>query len=571
MLKKIKKKKRVNLIELFVKYVGAALVISLLFGIGYNKYIQREIAEQMKISVMDNSLNLLNIIKKVNDNNDGENIIRDIDSYISANDRNYIELKDPFGGALIYSFSDGCGSALVLIDENNNISASNKMKLCAILSFGDNDGMWYQCPCTEESIPEIKQLYENYMEFCNSSEFSDNIQIDIESMYVNKKDHTFIPCKGSVKLFNAVDPKFGDVLYQYNDVPDKEFEINIQINDENYGFYEFDDNYDLEANYDAKMFLCRFCGTPENIFDEMSSDMFYQDKFNYDSLGIRYGDIITAEQNKPVTINEKEYFLCTKFAVNTKCSEIRTFYWLRVIIFSAVLVIIAIIFCIVKNTKNKAAYAFEDQRRSLTNNLAHDIKTPLTAISGYAENLQKAIENNDKEKAAGYISSIIENVEYTDLIVNRTLEFNQIDDIRQIDKTEINMREITENILEKYKLMLEEKNISAEILGEMSLNADRSTICSAIENLITNAVKYTIPTGKIEIILDKRSFKITNDILEKINTKDLTMPFVMGDQARSKKLGSGLGLSIVKSAAELNGLKFEIFSSEDKFTAIISK
>ena len=187
------------------------------------------------------------------------------------------------------------------------------------------------------------------------------------------------------------------------------------------------------------------------------------------------------------------------------------------------------------------------------------------------ENLQKAIENNDKEKAAGYISSIIENVEYTDLIVNRTLEFNQIDDIRQIDKTEINMREITENILEKYKLMLEEKNISAEILGEMSLNADRSTICSAIENLITNAVKYTIPTGKIEIILDKRSFKITNDILEKINTKDLTMPFVMGDQARSKKLGSGLGLSIVKSAAELNGLKLEISSSEDKFTAIISK
>ena len=43
----IKKKKRVNLIELLIKYVGAALIISLLFGIGYKKYIHREIAEQM--------------------------------------------------------------------------------------------------------------------------------------------------------------------------------------------------------------------------------------------------------------------------------------------------------------------------------------------------------------------------------------------------------------------------------------------------------------------------------------------------------------------------------------------
>ena len=62
MLKKIKKKKRINLIELLIKYVGAALIISVIFGAGYNKYICNEIAEQMKISVMDNSL----ICRKIN-------------------------------------------------------------------------------------------------------------------------------------------------------------------------------------------------------------------------------------------------------------------------------------------------------------------------------------------------------------------------------------------------------------------------------------------------------------------------------------------------------------------------
>ncbi len=569
MLKKIKKKKRVNLTELLIKYVGAALIISLLFGIGYNKYIRREIAKQIEI---DNSQNLLNIIKNVNDQNDNENIIRDIDSYMSANDHNYIELNDPFGRTFVYNLSGGCASVAALIDENNNIVASNEMELCAIFSFSGNDGKWFQCPCTEESIPEIKQLYENYMELYNLSEISDNIQINIESIYINKKDHTFIPCKGSVKLFKAVDPRSGAVLYQYNDVSDKEFKIDIRINDENYEFYEFDNNYDPGTNHDIKMFLCGFHGTPKNVFDEMSADMSFHDQYHYSGSGIQYDDdIITVYSNTPITIGGKDHFLCTKFAVNTECPELRTFYWRRVIIFSAILVAAAIIFCIIKNTKNKAAYAFEDHRKALTNDLAHDIKTPLTAISGYAENLQKAIENNDTEKAAGYISSILENVEYTDSIVNRTLELNKIEAVREINKTEINMREIAENVLEKYKLMLGEKNISSEISGEMSLNADAATIYSAVENLITNAVKYTVPTGKIEIVMDKTSFKIINDVFEDIDTKDLTEPFVTGDNARSKKAGSGLGLSIVKNAAELNGLKLSLSSAENKFTAALLK
>ncbi|MCH5193147.1 MAG: hypothetical protein J1F11_04230, partial [Oscillospiraceae bacterium] len=210
-------------------------------------------------------------------------------------------------------------------------------------------------------------------------------------------------------------------------------------------------------------------------------------------------------------------------------------------------------------------------QKALTNNLAHDIKTPLTAISGYAENLQKALDSQDTEKASGYISAILENVDYTDSIVNRTLELNQISDIKKINRTDINMRRLAENLINKYKLMAEEKNITVNISGEMSLQADETSISSAVENLLTNALKYTIPSGGIDIILDKRSFTIVNDIFQSVDTKDLTMPFVKGDAARSKKPGSGLGLSIVKSAAELNGLRLSISSTENKFTAVLSK
>lgn len=566
MFKKIKsrKQKRVTLIHLLIKYISIALIASLLFAAGYKRYIEDVVAEQAKEAVANNSADM---IREINNLQDSSNIINDIDSYLSMRNFFSVELEDIFGGEYIYDRSQGCGAISVLIDENNNFVASNKLTLCMYLKFNDEEkSQRYQCRNTPDSIPEIKQLYKDYIEIYNAADKNTEVAvIDLDSIYVHRNDHTFIPSKGSLKLYKVHYSESGDTTYEYYDPePIKELNINIQLNDDNYELMDLSDDM-------INRFLTMFYGTPDEIFEEMTSDRFFVDKNNYSSRGVYYGSKPTAHMNTPLYIDGAEYTLAVKFTANTETPEALAFYLKRVLGFTAIMLTAAVLICIVKNFRNKVQYEFEDHQKALTNNLAHDIKTPLTAISGYAENLQKAIEAQDTAKASGFISAILENVDYTDAIVCRTLELNKLSEIRKINKADINMRQLAEKIINKYKLMAEEKSITVNISGEMSLLADEASIGSAVENLLTNALKYTIPSGSIDILLEKRSFTVINDIFQKINTKDLTMPFVKGDSARSLKLGSGLGLSIVKSAAELNDLRLSISSTENKFTAVLSK
>lgn len=568
MFKKIRsgKQKRVTLVRLLIKYIGIALIASLLFAAGYKRYIERNVAEQAIASVAQESVNA---IREINDLQDSSNIINDIDSYLSMRSFFSVELEDIFGYEYIYDRSQGCGGIAVLIDEKGNFAASNKLTLCTFLKFGDEkSSQRYQCRNTSDSIPEVKQLYKDYLEIYNAADKNTEVAvINLDSIYVNRNNHTFIPGKGSLKLHKYHYSENENTTYEYYDPePIKELDINIQVNDDNYELIDLSD--DMIDNI-----LTMFYGTPDERFKEMLSHPFVVDKssLSQSAGGIFYGSKPTAYRATPLYIDGKKYTLAVKFTVDTETPVALAFYLKRVFGFTVVMLTAAVLFCIVKNFRNKVQYEFEDHQKALTNNLAHDIKTPLTAISGYAENLQKAIEAQDTEKASGYISSILENVDYTDSIVCRTLELNLLSDMKKINKTDIDMRQLSEKLVNKYKLMADEKNITVNISGEMSLPADEASICSAVENLLTNALKYTIPSGGIDILLDKRSFTVTNDIFQKIDTKNLTMPFVKGDTARSKKLGSGLGLSIVKNAAELNGLRLSISSTENKFTAVLSK
>ena len=147
---------------------------------------------------------------------------------------------------------------------------------------------------------------------------------------------------------------------------------------------------------------------------------------------------------------------------------------------------------------------------------------------------------------------------------------NHLNKIQEVKKELVKIYEIAETSVEKYNLILDEKNITVELNGKCELMADRTTIESAIENLISNAVKYTAKNGRILITAEKNSLTITNTTAEQVDTTDLIMPFVKGDKARNEN-SSGIGLAIVQSVADLNKLKFTISSSENQFKAVLSK
>ncbi len=227
-------------------------------------------------------------------------------------------------------------------------------------------------------------------------------------------------------------------------------------------------------------------------------------------------------------------------------------------------VLLALLWAWQKNVRNKARYAFEDYQRDLTDNLAHDMKTPLMAISGYAENVLngKLTEAEQTE----YLNFILDNVSFTDSLISRTLYLNHMDGHNMSPET-IQLMDLAEEILGKYALLLQDKKIVYSVSGNADVHADRNAMETVIENLISNAVKYTPNGGTLSIAIDKKRMAIINSVSERIDTKELKRPFVRGDAARSNADGNGLGLSIAERAALANGFRLTISCSDTEFRA----
>ena len=105
----------------------------------------------------------------------------------------------------------------------------------------------------------------------------------------------------------------------------------------------------------------------------------------------------------------------------------------------------------------------EDFQRDLTNDLAHDIKTPLTAIGGYAENiLEGNLTDAEKER---YLRSILDNVAFTDSMISRTLQLNKMDGSEKLRCESVNVSDLLEASMKKYEILLDEKNITFSSSG----------------------------------------------------------------------------------------------------------
>ena len=153
-------------------------------------------------------------------------------------------------------------------------------------------------------------------------------------------------------------------------------------------------------------------------------------------------------------------------------------------------------------------------------------------------------------------------------MISKTLELNS-GNVKKPEKTKFNMRQLAESALEKYRVQLDERGIETSVDGDMDVDTDKDLMTSAVENLVSNAVKYTRNDGEIKIKMNKGEFKITNDVSEKIATHDLTKPFVRGDTNRSGRSGSGLGLSIADRSLTACGYILELDCTDTVFTAII--
>lgn len=567
---KIRRKKRITFLRLFVSSLLLAFMASFAFAFGLREYMRIYIRNEAQAEAQRIVSDTMSKINKLNA--ECEDPLAQINAYLSPYTYyciDFTNFSSDYFSQLAGNITENCYAVSAIIDSDNNIVASNKEKLEAVMKFDDyTQNGWYVCDREHFNLPQLDELFEYRSEI--KSDYLDthwNYNIVLDSVYVNKSDYSFIPHTGSIEISKEIDNDNG-YLSEFETVETKE--INIEFDDKNYKLITLNHPPSEEA---PRSYLYGFYGVEKNILDDVMANVNIDNEswsFSTCVKNFNGKDLLFLESLNSVYIDGKSYKLYTSLIVDDNSDIVMKLYWKYVIVVSAVLFIAAFLLSWSKNVINKSRYAFEDYQKALINNLAHDLKTPMTAIGGYAENAKKHLEKGTSEQVESFLDAITENVFYIDTIVNRTLELNHLNKIQKAKKESVQMHKIAETSIEKYNLILSEKNITVELNGECELMADRATIESAIENLISNAIKYTVENGRIMIKADKNSLTITNDTADNVNTENLIMPFVKSDKSRNEK-SSGIGLAIVKSAADLNNLKFTISSSENQFKAVLSK
>ncbi len=208
----------------------------------------------------------------------------------------------------------------------------------------------------------------------------------------------------------------------------------------------------------------------------------------------------------------------------------------------------------------------ERQRKEMTDALAHDLKTPLSIISGYAQNLQEDIHT---EKREHYASNINSNVARMDEVIGQMLEMSRLEsDSFDLRLEEISLGDLSNKIINRYKQICNDNHISLSLEGDALIKADSSLIDRLIDNFIINAIDHTPENGRISIKISNDKFEIYNSgshIAEEI-IKEIWLPYKKANQERSNTKGTGLGLSISRTILDLHKFSYGAENTEDGVT-----
>lgn len=201
-------------------------------------------------------------------------------------------------------------------------------------------------------------------------------------------------------------------------------------------------------------------------------------------------------------------------------------------------------------------------KRDLTQNVAHELKTPISSISGYLETI---IENKKltEEKKNLFIQRSFDQCKRLTFLLKDILTLNRMDDAAKIlVREEVDVKNVVNQIYKEIGLSLNKKNIIVKInINNVKLFGNYSMIYSIFRNLFDNAVAYAGEGIEINVDCYLRDskyyyFRFTDNGLgvpnEHLNR--LFERFYRIDEGRNRKLGgTGLGLAIVKNAVILHG------------------
>jgi two-component system phosphate regulon sensor histidine kinase PhoR len=221
----------------------------------------------------------------------------------------------------------------------------------------------------------------------------------------------------------------------------------------------------------------------------------------------------------------------------------------------------------IRNARN----AQSEMRQEFTANVSHELKTPLTSISGYAELIESGMaQGEDSVKFAGKIRKESDRMLALIGDILRLSELDSIGDTPLDD--EIDLKAVAEDCRERLSQQAQSRGIRMTVSGESEIiTGGRTEITELVYNLVDNAIKYNRENGNIEIEIADKKLTVTDTGLgiPQESIPRIFERFYRIDKSRSRaKGGTGLGLSIVKHIAEHHGVKIDVESTVGVGTSI---
>lgn len=214
-------------------------------------------------------------------------------------------------------------------------------------------------------------------------------------------------------------------------------------------------------------------------------------------------------------------------------------------------------------------------RQEFTANVSHELKTPLTAISGYSELIQNGMTN--EEETIRFAGEIHKSAKRLLTLINDTIRLSQLDTSEQkVIYEAIDLYKIAEDCVNMLKFSAENHGITISIHGTNAyLEGNKEMLEEVVYNLCDNAIRYNNEGGKVEVTVKPVKGKIylcveDNGIgISKEHQERIFERFYRVDKSRSKSTGgTGLGLAIVKHIIQQHGAHMELTSEKGKGTKI---
>jgi signal transduction histidine kinase len=213
---------------------------------------------------------------------------------------------------------------------------------------------------------------------------------------------------------------------------------------------------------------------------------------------------------------------------------------------------------------------------------SHELKIPMTSIKGYAKLLTLGAVGDLSDQQREFLNIISANVDRMDRLVADLLDVSRIEAGRlRLEMDQVDLHEVINTVIQSVKAQIEAKQLALEIDVPATLPpvwGDQERVIQILNNLISNAYKYTPDGGKIHIMVNGQtqfassgcltvSIRDTGVGITPEDQQQLFTKFFRADDPRVRDVpGTGLGLSITKSLVEIHGGEIWFQSEPDQGT-----